>query len=168
MVRVGGRNLVAADFGVVAWIGDVDVKIAIARVVRIEREADQASFPDHADRAADVDEHVGQQLTCREVEDADRAVEVSDEQPSGIAGRRHREHGPAGHDRDARRRDRGDVSLRAGRIEAVHQVVAWAANTNVRAVVAGNKDHGHWTSLRKRSPCPDQHRLPGISSSTAI
>jgi len=82
-------------------------------------------------------------LTCRQVEDADRAVEVSDEQPSGIAGRRDREHGSAGHCRDARRRDRGDISLRARRIEAVDQVIAWAANTNVRAVVAGNKGHGH-------------------------
>ena len=43
MVRVGGRDLVAADLGVVARIGDVDVEIAVARVVRIERKADQAA-----------------------------------------------------------------------------------------------------------------------------
>ena len=59
VVRVGGRNLIAADLGVVARIGDVDVEVAVAGVVRIEREADQAALPDHADRAADVDETSG-------------------------------------------------------------------------------------------------------------
>ena len=38
MVQVGGRDPVAADLGVIARIGDVDVEVAVARVVRIERE----------------------------------------------------------------------------------------------------------------------------------
>src|SRR4029077_20037918 len=117
-------NLVAADFGVVVGVGQIDVELAVLGKVRIERQAEQAAFADGADLSGKVEKPC--QGSRPQVEDVDLAGALDDVEMIDVTRRRRGKHRLAQPGRDTRRGNRGDIGLRTVRVEAVDQIVAGA------------------------------------------
>jgi hypothetical protein len=87
LVRISGRDLKPVDLVVPVWVRQLDIEQAVARVVGMECEAEQALFPRRRDLAPEVEEWGCMDLPGREIQDLDQAGLLDDEQSRGVARR---------------------------------------------------------------------------------
>ena len=132
--------------------GPVDVKIAVGRIVRVERQTKKTALA----RAVDChgEERCCRNLSCVEVEDFDDAVLLDDKQMVHVAGRRGDEKRRSQTGGDTRRVDSGDLALRPIRVVAVNQVVTVGSADDVLAIIADDQMDGHWRPRRVSKPAP--------------
>ena len=85
------RHVIAADLGVARRVDQIDVEKAVAGVVGIEGEAEQAALASSRDLAGHIEERRRENLSGGEIEDFDLPGFLDQEQAAGVAGRRGRE-----------------------------------------------------------------------------
>src|SRR4029079_6437578 len=81
------RHVITADLSVAASVDQIDVEQAVARVIWIEREAEQPALVVRQDLAGYFEERRRQHLSGIEIENLDQPAFLADEKTTGIPGR---------------------------------------------------------------------------------
>ena len=137
------RDVIAADLRIARRVDQIDIEKAVAGVVGIEREAEQAALAVDRDLAGHIEEGRCGHLSGGEIEDFDLPGLLDQEQAAGVAGRRGREQRLAQPRRDPGGNDCSGLALRSVRVEAIDQVRPGGALQRIRAVVTDDKIDVH-------------------------